>query len=77
MSNESVTPKEYAESLFESFKDFAFYSCKETQESSVEWNAKQCCLVTIDKIIEAIWGDPFKAITHEYYEAVKKHIEAL
>ena len=49
-----MKPKEHAKQLIERFEDFAFYSSKETQESNVVWNAKQCALILVDERLQEL-----------------------
>ena len=82
-----MTPKKHAEILIEKFKDFAFYSGKETEETSAEWNAKQCALIMVNEILEELnfthigYGkgimQGYKKTKNKYWNEVKAEIEKL
>ena len=84
MSNNKQTPKEQAEELVESFIEFtsneairedgSFYSNRMKL-----WNAKQCAMIAINKIIEAIDFDWMEVQNleseHRYWDAVKREVK--
>ena len=84
MSNNKQTPKEQAEELVESFIEFTsneairedglFYSNRMKL-----WNAKQCAMIAINKIIEAIDFDSMEVQNleseHRYWDAVKREVK--
>lgn len=80
-----MKPKEYAKKLIEKFEDFAFYSGKETQESNVLWNAKQCALILANERIEELnfthigYGkeimEGYQKTKIKYWQDVKKEIQ--
>lgn len=77
--------KEHAKQLIEKFEDFAFYSGKETQESNIVWNAKQCALILVDERLEELkfthigYGkgiiEGYQKTKVKYWQDVKKEIE--
>ena len=83
-NNKQQTPKEQAEELIESFIEFTsneairedglFYS-----QRMKLWNAKQCAMIAINKIIEAIDFDWMEVQNleseHRYWDAVKREIK--
>ncbi len=82
-----MTPKQKAKKLIEQFKDFAFYSGKETEETSVEWNAKQCALILVNERLEELnfthigYGKTimqgYQKTKNKYWNDVKAEIELL
>lgn len=84
MSNNKQTPKEQAEELIESFIEFT--SNEATTEDGFiysermrVWNAKQCAMIAINKIIEAMDFDWMEVQNleseHRYWDAVKREIK--
>ena len=84
MSNNKQTPKEEAKELVESFISFA--SNEATTENGFVysdkiklWNAKQCAMISINRIIEAIDFDWMEVQNleseHRYWDAVKREIK--
>jgi hypothetical protein len=67
-----MTPKEKAKQLVESMA----LSCK---ECDYEAKAKQCALIAVDEILDAIdWHDHlFPNKEYTYWQEVKQEIEAL
>jgi len=64
------TPKEKAQELVESMA----FSCR---ECDYEAKAKQCALITVDEIIEALENNAANSASWLYYKEVKKEIEKL
>lgn len=73
-----MTPKEKAEQLVYGMYHIDIVNLS---EYGMEWNmAKQCALIAIDEILEAIKGmvDEFSGYSaYEYYINVKEEIEKL
>lgn len=82
-----MKPKEHAKQLIEKFQDFAFYTDKETQESDVVWNAKQCALILVDERLQELnfthigYGkgimEGYQKTKIKYWNDVKSAIEKL
>jgi hypothetical protein len=80
-----MKPKEHAKQLIERFEDFAFFSSKETQESNVVWNAKQCALILVDERLQELnfthigYGkgimEGYQKTKVKYWNDVKSEIE--
>jgi len=84
INNKQQTPKEQAEELIELFIEFTsneaitedglFYS-----QRMKLWNAKQCAMIAINKIIGAINFDWMEVQNleseHRYWDAVKREIK--
>jgi len=78
-NNKQQTPKEQAEELIESFIEFTsneaitedglFYS-----QRMKLWNAKQCALITVRKILSINSVDKDEDLSN-YWEEVKQEIE--
>ncbi len=64
------TPKEKAQELVESMA----FSCR---ECDYEAKAKQCALITLDEIIEALKNNAANSASWKYFEEVKQEIEKL
>lgn len=64
------TPKEKAQELVESMA----FSCR---ECDYEAKAKQCALITVDEIIEALKNNAANSASWLYYEEVKQEIKKL
>ena len=84
-NNRNLSPQEEAQELVESFINFA--SNEATTENGflysdeIElWNAKQCALIAVDKLIKAFefqrfeFGDDYNT-TYSHYIKVKQAIE--
>jgi hypothetical protein len=65
-----MTPKEKAQELVESMA----FSCR---ECDYEAKAKQCALITLDEIIEALKNNATNSASWKYFEEVKQEIEKL
>ena len=65
-----MTPKEKAIQLVESMS----FSCR---ECDYEAKAKQCALITLDEIIEALKNNAANSASWKYFEEVKQEIEKL
>jgi hypothetical protein len=67
-----MTPKEKARELVEAMA----FSCRECDYES---KAKQCALIAVEEIKEAIFWHPFESPNFEleYWQEVKKEIEKL
>jgi len=67
-----MTPKEKAKQLVESMA----FSCRECDYES---KAKQCALIAVEEIKEAIFWHPYESPNFEleYWQEVKIEIEAL
>jgi hypothetical protein len=67
-----MTPKEKAQYLVESMA----FSCR---ECDYEVKAKQCALIAVEEIKEAIFWHPYESPNFEleYWQEVKQEIEAL
>ena len=67
-----MTPKEKAKELVEAMA----FSCRECDYES---KAKQCALIAVDEIKEAIFWHPFESPNFEleYWQEVKQEIEKL
>lgn len=82
-----MKPKEHAKQLIEKFEDFAFYSGKETEESNVVWNAKQCALILVYERLQELnfthigYGkgimEGYQKTKVKYWNDVKSEIEKL
>jgi len=62
------TPKEKAQELVESMA----FSCR---ECDYEAKAKQCALIAVDEIIEALENNAANSASWKYFEEVKQEIE--
>jgi hypothetical protein len=73
-----MTPKEKAKDLFNKFIEFA-QDWDELDGYIVnKYNAKQCALIAVDEIIEALSFHSWQNRNEiEYYEEVKQEIEKL
>jgi hypothetical protein len=67
-----MTPKEKAKELIEAMA----FSCRECDYES---KAKQCALIAVEEIKEAIFWHPFESPNFEleYWQEVKQEIEKL
>jgi hypothetical protein len=67
-----MTPKEKAKELVEAMS----FSCRECDYES---KAKQCALIAVEEIKEAIFWHPFESPNFEleYWQEVKQEIEKL
>jgi len=84
MSNNKQTPKEKCDELIESL--ISFTSNEATTEDGFIysermklWNAKQCAMIAVNEIIEAIDFDWMEVQNleseHRYWDAVKREIK--
>ena len=64
-----MTPKDKAKDLVEDMHD--------APEMGYNEHAKQCALITLDEIIEALKNNAANSASWKYFEEVKQEIEAL
>jgi hypothetical protein len=73
-----MTPKEKAEELVDKFMDYSESRFNVNNDLSPVYTAKQCALIAVDEIFEALdehhWEN--RNVT-EYYREVKQEIEKL
>jgi hypothetical protein len=74
-----MTPKEKAEELVDKFMDYTGFEINENNNMSNVFSAKQCALIAVDEIVEAIEWHEYETPNKEirFWIEVKQEIENL
>ena len=78
---QQITPKEQAKELIDEYLNASF-NCKECDMPYCDspctilnlYEAKQCALITVNKIIEILWHTYKNENEYRYWQEVKKEI---
>jgi hypothetical protein len=73
-----MTPKEKAEELVDKFMDYSEHRFNINNDLSPVYTAKQCALISVDEVIEALHEHHWQnRLIINYWEEVKHEIEKL